>query len=1054
MASALTGYRQFYLTIRVRDEASRGAANVSRALQGIGDTAEDTGNRMRSVGSAMASIGTSMIAVGAAGAGQLTAMTQEALSFSQGAAYAFTQVDEMGSSVEELKQISRNVAAVVPVPLEQITEGLYDLFSSVDVAVADSEETMIQFSKASIAGQTDIRTAARATVRVMNAYEMGAEDINKILDFQFQLVRKGIGTYDDFAGTIGLALPAFRAADQDLDTLGGTLTFLTRNGLSASRAATSAARAVELMAQPKSVENLRALGVEVTNADGTFREINQIVTDLAEGPFKDLQGPEFREAFKEIFGSGRIQARRFFDIALKNTDEYNQRIDEMRGAMGAMESAYDIMYNEPIMRSQELRVQFDLLKEEVGVRLIPTFEGLVEKASEILDMWNDLDEATKDQAVRWAAIASAATLLAGAFVGLSGLAVLTMGALSPLFALIAGIGIRALVALAGVSWPVWVAIGAIAAIAYVVYRNWDTLVAFWNDTVYPALVNLGNWFIAAGESMLAFWHDTVYPILVQLGEWFVEAGQKIAEWATAAWNILSEWAVKVAEWLINLPWMSYWETLKETTIFVVQTMVDTVLMLWNGLKDGVTTAIEAITAASITAWNTIWETLAPIFEAIAGAAVVAFEAVRNVVVPVWDEIFEKTSMVWNTIWENLSVMWQQIVDLAGELWPLLVIIWNTTWHAVKEAFKATVDVLTVLFQTLWEVVGPIWDMISSTIYTASMFIWETIEALIQLVTAVWDPFWYHLKEVAKSVWDTLWTLIDEAIEIALSAINAILAIFRADWSTFWNELKDIFFGVWNIITSAFNLLWDAFQLVWQTLGPAIQALPDIIVELLGDGIKLLAGWAGDIISGLISALIDLTKGGFHVAGRISEVVLNIVGWFADVGMAIASSIINGMFDGLRNIFEKLSEWVTEVVAWFTDLGSKIATAILDGIGDLAGSILDKIPGTGVAGDVIGGGANVIGGVVDFFNPFGQRGLLAMAGGGVVNGPQQALIGEAGAEAVIPLSRPADAADIMDAAGLSDNAPNITVNVYGGDGGDAFAQKVARAVGEEIYANGY
>ena len=65
------------------------------------------------------------------------------------------------------------------------------------------------------------------------------------------------------------------------------------------------------------------------------------------------------------------------------------------------------------------------------------------------------------------------------------------------------------------------------------------------------------------------------------------------------------------------------------------------------------------------------------------------------------------------------------------------------------------------------------------------------------------------------------------------------------------------------------------------------------------------------------------------------------------------------------------------------------------------------------------------------------------------------LGEAGSEAIIPLSRPGDAAAVMEAAGLGGPGA-ITVNVYGRPEEDdiSFAQRVALAVGEEVFANGY
>lgn len=66
-----------------------------------------------------------------------------------------------------------------------------------------------------------------------------------------------------------------------------------------------------------------------------------------------------------------------------------------------------------------------------------------------------------------------------------------------------------------------------------------------------------------------------------------------------------------------------------------------------------------------------------------------------------------------------------------------------------------------------------------------------------------------------------------------------------------------------------------------------------------------------------------------------------------------------------------------------------------------------------------------------YNPQGRGGQQKYAEGGIVTGPTNALIGEAGPEAVIPLSKPARAAEIMNEAGLT-SMLNPSINVYIGN----------------------
>ena len=66
-----------------------------------------------------------------------------------------------------------------------------------------------------------------------------------------------------------------------------------------------------------------------------------------------------------------------------------------------------------------------------------------------------------------------------------------------------------------------------------------------------------------------------------------------------------------------------------------------------------------------------------------------------------------------------------------------------------------------------------------------------------------------------------------------------------------------------------------------------------------------------------------------------------------------------------------------------------------------------------------------------YNPRGPGGQQRYAYGGIVTSPTSALIGEDGPEAVIPLSKPARAAQLLNQSGLSDMM-SPTVNVYVGN----------------------
>ena len=986
------GYRTFYMTIRVRDETTRGFNTVRRSLSNLGDEGVAFGDKMGAIGQGLQSVGTAMAGLGASGATVLANFTNTALEFGRGTAYAFTQVDELGTNVEQLRGISKSVAEAVPVPIEQINEGLYDLFSTIDVSVGESEDLMMQLAKATIAGQTDMSTATRGTIAIMNAFKIPADKMNEVLDFQFQLVRKGAGTYSDFATTMGLSLPAFAAADQEVDTLGGTLTFLTRNGLSASRAATSAARAMEMLVKPDVVETLQEMGIEITKSDGSFQDLGYIMTQLADGPFKDLQGPQYVEMFRSIFGQGSIQGRRFYDLVLKNTDEYNERLDEFAEKAGAMEGAYDIMFNEGAIQSDLLRNQFELLKIEIGSILIPAFMDLLDYGQQIVDWVKELDPDLKEQIVKWTAIGSAILIAGGAILFLMGAAVMTSVIVTQFFAVVGKlvIGFFGLIKVVGL---VWAAMKFLYG--FVMYFMVSNPITFLIAAIIAALV-----------ALYIYWDD-IWPVVKKVFDVTVDA-------------------IKGA-----LPWIK-----------------EIAGIIWNAL-------------------------------------IVAYDALLTAAEATWGFLRDDVGDIIDIIVENSLVFWEQlqrIGDQAVKLGKYLYRLGKYLYEFAKAIILS--DVVTKAATKAWDFLLAAGKRLGEFFVDLGMILWD-------FLSAVWRPFWGFIKDIAEPVWDALMSVLKGAIEIAFSAINAIMSIFSGDWDQFWSEIGDIFGAFVDILGAllglAVTLLQEGFELVGQVLLLALETVGDLLLTGLSLFYDLGKMIIGLIIDGILIALEAIGDIAMWVWEPIHDMLVTAVSTLDEIGYIIIDNVWAGMQLAGTYLWTKGEEaagWIKGifwgVVNWFTGTGADIVDGIWEAIKTAFEGIKDNITEFGAQigkwiGEAIKEGIKSIGGwlwsagswAMDKLGVTGQRGLITAArgmhtayqAGGIVNGPTNALIGEAGAEAVVPLSRPGDAMAVLQNAGLDTSGlgggGGITINIYGNvDDPDMFAAKVADAIGEEMFANGY
>jgi hypothetical protein len=169
---------------------------------------------------------------------------------------------------------------------------------------------------------------------------------------------------------------------------------------------------------------------------------------------------------------------------------------------------------------------------------------------------------------------------------------------------------------------------------------------------------------------------------------------------------------------------------------------------------------------------------------------------------------------------------------------------------------------------------------------------------------------------------------------------------------------------------------------------------------------------------------------FNAVMAMNPIVLIVVG----IGLLIAALVIAyKKFDGFRAVVDSVFKFITSAVSGSIDLIKGYFSTLLgfyktifNGIASLwnntVGKLSFKVPGW-VPG--LGG------------KGFDVPNIPMLAEGGIVNSPTLAMIGEAGPEAVIPLSK-------MDSMGGN----NVTIHVNGGD-----PQQVVNALRRYMQLNG-
>ena len=217
-----------------------------------------------------------------------------------------------------------------------------------------------QANIAAAAGITDVDTATKALVGVMNSYAGSNLTVEKASDQMFLAVKRGLTTFPELSESIGRVTPMANAAGVTFGELTGTLGFLTKQGIRTDEAVTGMRGILRALIKPAAETEgiIKALGLNIGVGEIKTRGFVSVLEELKQktGGNVDVLGKLFP----------RVQAlTAVIPILSGNFDEYKDIVKESMGASGEAVEAFGA-------KQRDLQLQTDKM-----VRSITNVKGAI-----------------------------------------------------------------------------------------------------------------------------------------------------------------------------------------------------------------------------------------------------------------------------------------------------------------------------------------------------------------------------------------------------------------------------------------------------------------------------------------------------------------------------------------------------------------------------------------------------------------------------------------------------------------------------------------------------
>ncbi|WP_067924884.1 phage tail tape measure protein [Alicyclobacillus shizuokensis] len=375
---------------------------------------------------------------------------------------------------------------------------------------------------------------------------------------------------------------------------------------------------------------------------------------------------------------------------------------------------------------------------------------------------------------------------------------------------------------------------------------------------------------------------------------------------------------------------------------------------------------------------------------------------------------------------------------------------------VPPAVQQSMENEMSLLKQAYQVVMPAFKQIAQQIVTFFKNNWPEIAAAVknamQVIDSVMNLLWPVIKVVVIGTLKTIMDMIKEATNMWMDTIKIFADLFTGNWSGLWHDITDL-------LKNALGLAWNLFSFwiggkilgLLKAFAPALKApfkaamdgLSDVASSALS-GIRNLFGKAFDwvvnntvgrvksLVSGIsdrlsgmrdtVSSALDHVKSAFSSAwsavynntiGRVKTLVSSIQSRLGSLP-SVVSSLFGKIRDAGVSAFEKL---VSSASSRISSLRSTVQSRI--------NSLLSYI--AGLPGKMASYGSKMISSLVSGFKSIhiplphfsfgeGHRKIAGInvpyptvsvnwyATGGIFNQPSVIGVGEAGPEAVVPLSK--------------------------------------------------
>ena len=1005
------------------------AAEANKTLTNLGDV----GKSMESIGNSVAGAGkniTEKVTAPILGVG--TAAVTVASDFDAQMSKVSAISGATGDDLDALRGKAREMGAKTKFSASEAGAAM-EYMAMAGWKTGDMLDGVEGIMNLAAASGEDLATTSDIVTDALTGFGMTAADSGRFADVLAAASSNANTNVSMLGESFKYVAPVAGALGYSAEDTSVALGLMANSGIKASQSGTALRTLLTNMAKPtdKMAIAMEKLGVSLDDGEGNMLSLMDVMKQLRTG-FGELKIPqeEFNRELEKLdtaYSNGEISTKKYNKgvsdlmkqaygaegalkaetaamlagkegmsglLAIVNSSDadFEKLTDAIYNSEGSAENMANTMQDNLAGQLTILKSQLEELSISFGEILMPAIRDIVSRVQEFVDKLNSMDDSTRENIIKIAAMAAAIgplLLVVGTLVSKIGSALQIFEKFGKGFLTLAGhakngTGIfgKLSAAISGLSAPM-VAVAAVVAVLVGAFVHlWNTNEEF-RDNVLAIWERIKGAFeeftrgITERLGTLGINFEGITQTISTVWNGFCELLAPVFEGAFSAVAAVIETVLDVITGLLDVfigiftgDWEQTWTGVKEifsgiwdgicgvfeSVLGTLQGIADTVLgwfgTNWGAAWEGIKTAFESV-------WNGITSFFSGIWDGITSAVSSALESVKNTVSSAWNTVAGVFTSVWNTVSDTVSSAWETIknvvqvgIMLVGSLidaaFQIITIpfrfIWENckeyliaAWESIKQSISIALDAIRNTIKICWNAIAAFLKPALDAIKMSFKIAWEAIKNTISTVTGA-------IKSVITNVFNAVKGTIFSVLNTIKSVISSAFNVIKTTVTSIMNGIKSVISSVWNVIKGVVTSIVNAIKSVVSSVFNAIKSTVTTIMNAIKSVISSVWNAIKGVVTSIVNAIKSVVSSAFNavktaVSGVMNGIKAVVSGVWNSVKSTVSSSVAN-IKNSISNGFNGAKNTVSSI---FNNIKSTISDKI-NAAKDTVKSAIDKIKG--------------------------------------------------------------------------------------------------------------